>query len=70
MDDKRFQNFLLALITPALWLIALNPWIAPKPAEAQITNSDAVVEARVVWVHPQVIQDLARAGGVPVRPLP
>ena len=66
MDDKRIQTLLLTLLTPALWLIALNPWIAPKPVEAQ--SGAPIVDARIIHVDPRVMGDLQRAGGVPVYP--
>lgn len=63
MED-RYGKFIWSVIAAALTVIALNPWIAPRPAEAQSVGQ--TVNARIIFVNPQVMQDLKQAGGVPV----
>ncbi len=68
MQKDIYLKVVLTVIAVALALMALNPWIAPRPAEAQSSNPVAVN-----YISPQAVGDLVQAlnshGGLPVKVL-
>jgi hypothetical protein len=72
LGNDIYTRVILTIIAFALLLIALNPWIAPQPVEAQIsiTGRDSTPVA-VHYISPQAVRDLVQAlenlGGLPVR---
>lgn len=66
MKNDFYLKVLLTIIAVALMIIALNPWIAPKPVLAQSSNPVAIN-----YISPQAVSDLVSSlnsqGGLPVK---
>ncbi|MFH0802586.1 MAG: hypothetical protein V2A78_09435 [bacterium] len=66
MKQDLYLKVVLTVIAVALALMALNPWIAPRPAVAQSSNPVAVN-----YISPQAVGDLVQGlnthGGLPVK---
>jgi len=66
MKNDFYLKIILTVIAIALTLIALNPWIAPPPADAQPSNPVAIN-----YISSQAVSDLINAlnfrGGLPVK---
>jgi hypothetical protein len=67
-----YMKVVLTVIALALVVIALNPWIAPKPVEAQVSvlGRDSSPVA-LHYISPAAVADLVHAleqqGGLPVK---